>query len=108
MSKHFSNSIRITNEEYNHYLVLKQKHITAPDTRVRCTADGEFPSVNQMVRFEVNEEMFIGGCEQRFEVGSHWFSNNDTDLEYYFNTVPIYWQPLTSLKAQYEREHGQP
>ena len=71
-------------------------------TRVRCTKDGEYPVYGEMVVFESSNdpEIYIGGYNQKVE---KWFA----DISYIEATEPIYWQPLTSLKAQYERERGE-
>jgi hypothetical protein len=79
---------------------------TEQDTRVRCTADGEFPLKGEMVIFEIEgDDAWIGGCESYdLDCGSFWFGSDDIETDFYPITEPIYWKPLTGLKEQYERE----
>ena len=79
---------------------------TEQDTRVRCTADGEFPLKGEMVIFEIEcDDAWIGGCESYdLDCGSFWFGSDDIETDFHPITEPIYWKPLTGLKEQYERE----
>lgn len=74
--------------------------------KVYCTKDGEFPDKNEMVIFEVEgDDTYIGGCESYdLDCGSFWFGEDVDKADFHPITEPIYWQPLTSLKAQYELE----
>ena len=75
-------------------------------TRVRCTADGEFPAHGEMVIFEVDgDDAWIGGCESYdLDCGSFWFGADDDEADFHPITEPIYWKQFGNLKAQYERE----
>jgi hypothetical protein len=78
------------------------------DTRVRCTKDGEYPEdENQIVLAEFEGKDFtdlvhIVGFDYD---NAQWI---DFDSDEIIPNVPeemtVYWQPLTSLKEQYEKK----
>lgn len=71
--------------------------------KVYCTADGDYPEKNQIVIFEVDGDAFVGACyDYDLDCGSYWFGESDDITDFHPITEPIYWKPLTSLKAQYE------
>jgi hypothetical protein len=73
------------------------------NTRVRCTADGEYPIVGQQVEWESRGGIKRTGIFSLLtENGSIW--KNVLGLYKYSIDAFIYWQPLTSLKAQYEKQ----
>lgn len=81
--------------------------LDTPD-RVRCTKDGEYPEVNQGVEWNVGVDAkrvgyFVGYLKSNHDI-SAW--GDLLGLHEYDKNTAIYWQPLTSLKEQYERERG--
>ena len=90
----------------NPTIVNKNGYEYSANTRVRCTKDGDYPPVGQMVIFEIEgDDAWIGGCESYdLDCGSFWFGSDDIETDFYPITEPIYWKPLTGLKEQYERE----
>ena len=83
----------------NPTIVNKNGYEYSANTRVRCTADGEFPN-DEMVLFEDEGIIYIGGYMAKHDL---WFTaDNECDNKPVCH--PIYWKPLTSLKEQYERE----
>ena len=73
------------------------------DTRVRCTADGEYPEHNDEVVFqsEISIKSYVG--RHIINKYGHAFVDN-SGYAYWAENDPIYWKPLTGLKEQYERE----
>ena len=75
------------------------------DNRVRCTADGEFPEQGEVVYFEIYDVHYLGKFLEKETTISIWKDFSDEQpYDWYKLDVPIYWIPLSSLKAQCERE----
>ena len=86
---------------------------STPDTRVRCTKDGEFPKEGRFIRFDVGKLSKHYGHIVLSNNGEQYFvDRKQPDYRYFTKHLPepIYWRyekPLTSLKSQYERERGE-
>ena len=69
---------------------------------VYCTGDGDYPAHGEMVAFEDDGIIYIGGyiAENNF-----WFAGDD---EYDNRPVnhPIYWERLTDMRERYEKQKG--
>lgn len=85
----------------NPTIVNKNGYEYPASTRVRCTKDGEYPEVDQHVEFESMCYTKRVGFYYQDEFHAHRVTIKHSDRD------PVYWQPLTSLKAQYERERGE-
>lgn len=67
--------------------------------KVYCTADGDYPNPQQMVIFEEDGEIYIGGYLVDKDL---WFTDDEYDNEPI--NYSVYWKPLKSLKEQYEKQ----
>ena len=73
--------------------------LDTPD-RVYCTADGDYPKHGQMVQFEDEGIIYIGGYMADQDL---WFTEDD-ECDNEPVKHPIYWRLLIGLEQQYERQ----
>lgn len=74
------------------------------DTRVHCTKDGEFPEDKETVFAEIHGQYFDGITHKLdFDKDNGlWIDYDGENIPHIPEEMTVYWQPLTSLKAQYE------
>jgi hypothetical protein len=76
------------------------------DTRVRCTKDGDYPEDKETVFAEIHGQYFDGITHKLdFDKDNGlWIDYDGENIPHIPEEMTVYWQPLTSLKEQYEKQ----
>jgi hypothetical protein len=90
----------------NPTIVNKNGYEYHASTRVRCTKDGDYPEDKETVFAEIHGQ-YYDGITHKLDFDKDnglWLDYDGENIPHIPEEMTVYWQPLTSLKEQYEKQ----